>query len=915
MKTILDELGFSFEETMTGAVQAGAPDFESGRAQGEPIRFDVRIQIDDLRRFLRVSDHQADLSGSVTLASLGGARPIERGRFNLFTVDAATGERRMEYAFSFRDASGQPYHLRGYKVIRDDRGLDVVEDMTRLYATLYRGEDGSGEVWGRGILTFDLKRSAALVGSMHATNATSPWQRMAALVAFSSFAWGSLRDEYLKDVRPLYDAAYESLALSGVVRDEHGGEAPFFLLSGVHDKGYPWGDGECFWDLLLVVGDGQGGFRRYAAVDRVLLGLDIDVSGGAYRYEGPLYALEGASTSSSALREGRGAAACHAEIALELDARALEPVSVPFPGDRRKLRRLFARFGDAAREVLPSHNPLGWSVRPHVLHVKAGRLRITPADGAPALDLAPLPDRCFGQGDIGAVRNIKEPLLLHGSLCALRPDARSALSQVHTGVLRDRRTHYAADQLERALGDVISRTASVEIRATDQGLTVTPLRTGRHRAPAERLIQRDGEPLIEVTCDHYPTAALIRRIVPVREPGGEAALAAEEVPSTLRLEPRAPAVGPAPEPTVVACFRDVDTRRALDRVLDATDFFGRLEAARAASGKAAEDFTIAIKPNFMFSYSRADPTSFVDPALAAHLTARLRERGYRRILLCEAQNTYGVYFEHRSVREVAAHLGYDEAAGYRIVDLTEDDWHTEYLGPALKEHPVPATWRDADYRIALAKNKTHAYAYYTLTLKDIYGVLPLANKFKEYHCDRDIYETTMELLAAYPVHFGLVDAGLSADGPFGVFADTVPNRTDTVIGGPNLVAVDWVAASKMGVDPEISRYMALAVERFGKPAIRLIGDGAVYRPWLNVETALTFFTHHAVDAHYHFGNLFYMGCAYMDPTAFPPRPMPPHIRALRSLTTPLRRAVFVQVGEDPTALNRMLSRLFYKLGF
>jgi len=37
------------------------------------------------------------------------------------------------------------------------------------------------------------------------------------------------------------------------------------------------------------------------------------------------------------------------------------------------------------------------------------------------------------------------------------------------------------------------------------------------------------------------------------------------------------------------------------------------------------------------------------------------------------------------------------------------------------------------------------------------------------------------------------------------------------------VAVDWIAASKMGIDPMISPYMKLAVGAFGKPEISLSG--------------------------------------------------------------------------------------------
>ena len=110
-----------------------------------------------------------------------------------------------------------------------------------------------------------------------------------------------------------------------------------------------------------------------------------------------------------------------------------------------------------------------------------------------------------------------------------------------------------------------------------------------------------------------------------------------------------------------------------------------------------------------------------------------------------------------------------------VVQLTLDVVDMRSLVPHLGLHPVARSSLEADFRISFAKNKTHAYAYYTLTLKNIYGALPLANKFKEYHCTRGIYETTIEYLAAFPVHYGLVDAFLSADGPFGILP--TPRRT------------------------------------------------------------------------------------------------------------------------------------------
>jgi hypothetical protein len=95
---------------------------------------------------------------------------------------------------------------------------------------------------------------------------------------------------------------------------------------------------------------------------------------------------------------------------------------------------------------------------------------------------------------------------------------------------------------------------------------------------------------------------------------------------------------------------------------------------------------------------------------------------------------------------------------------------------------------------------------------------------------RGIYQTTIEYLAAFPVDYGLIDGYLSADGPFGIFADPRPNPTKTLIGAADLVAVDWVGATKMGIDPMISPYVKYAVGRFGKPRIDLVGDSTPYWP-------------------------------------------------------------------------------------
>jgi uncharacterized protein (DUF362 family) len=918
--SLIDGLGLSFKETMSGCIARGENDpargAERGRIDQASFRFDVQIHTTDLGRFLSVSEHAAQLTGTVTSAELGGTFPIRDGVFNLFSVDEATGVRQMVYAFRFIAADGQTYYLHGTKQIHTSPGdFHPVTEMTHLLTLVYRGEDAQAPVYGAGILVFDLADSPAMMASMAVEGARTFWQKAAAYAAFASFAWGTLRDECLRSARLFYDTRYENLVLSGSLDDGRASRG-FFLVSGVHERGFPWGDTGIFWDVLLAVEDGSGGWERYAVTDLVLEGLALDVEHGTYRYHGPIFALkEGYSTSFSALRRHDASLLpLEAEFTIDFDARPYEAVNASFPLVPKLVRRLSSAMAKSLRDELPGENPLGIFINPHTVTVRSGSLRLTdPASAAPHRRWKVNTTATAGEAERGTFRNLREPKALYGYLCAVRPQSRAARVQIHSRTLRDDKEHWVKDRLEAFLGTVVARAASSEMLMEGGQLKVHPLAPSGD--PKDRVppLEKLGDPVLEVANDQFPTGVFLRRIDRVRDPSGEECLALEEDMSLARLEP----IGPngAARRVTVASIHDDDKFRALDRVLEATAFDSLVEAELAASGKTPDQFLVAIKPNFMFAYSRLDPSTYTDPELVHHLVRRLRARGFVNIKVVEAQSTYGQYFDHRSVRDVASYLGYDGSVGYEVVDMTLDADEQRDLGPQLGLHPVSRVWRSADFRISFAKNKTHAYAYYTLTLKCIYGALPLANKFKEYHCKRGIYQTTIEYLKAFPVHFGLVDGYLSADGPFGIFADPAPNATHTIIGGADLVAVDWVGATKMGINPTISPYMKYAVEEFGKPAITLVGDPCPYRPWLNVPVALALFTSKGVDADWHFGNLMYAASAQMDESYFHYTVRNWYMPLLRRLTLPLRRAFFVRTGENPSATNRFFSWLFYRMGF
>jgi len=344
--------------------------------------------------------------------------------------------------------------------------------------------------------------------------------------------------------------------------------------------------------------------------------------------------------------------------------------------------------------------------------------------------------------------------------------------------------------------------------------------------------------------------------------------------------------------TVVVAKGD-DKFVLLDEVISQTGFFDLLQKQFEESGKSKEGFSIVIKPNFMYMHSKKDISTYTDPVLVETLVDRIYEKGFTNITLVEAQSTLGNYYRNREVVKVAEYIGYSSKnEKYQIVDLTEEMVPYDY-GDRLGKHFVGPTWRDADFRISFAKNKTHVFCHYTLTLKNIYGTLPMQNKLKEYHTKREYDWPTIETLKHFPVHFGLIDAIYSADGQFGVIVDPTPRHTKTMIGGENLLAVDWVGAKKMGLDPDdpkIGRFLPLAVEAFGKPKVNWVGDKSVYEPWENV-SELFIQSLDVIEEAYAFSNWWFSCLTAMDKYfSFKIRALP--ILVVRKILSPIKRIFY-----------------------
>lgn len=898
--------GLRMEETLWGYLSEGVDDFQEGYLKGEKnnnrLQFWVTIDIESFEDFIKISGHKAKLTGRVSCPFLGKNLEIRDGEFNLFQPDQVTGERRITYTFSFTGRDGEDYYLDGFKIIYHDAGkIDLLEDMTTLFTRVYRKDPAGGELLGSGILKYHMTDVPAMIASMEVTNCKSLIDQIRVRFQYFSFVYGEIRDTYLQNLSPFYHTAYENLVLNGRLSTD-GESKNFFFFSGIHDKDFPWGDKAAFWDIALLIQEDESHFRRYVLSNHRIENLTLDVERGICTYEGEIFEItDGHKAAFSQMRRAslpEHLEKLEAKIQLKFKAEPFPRQNLPFALISNYSKHVDRRFMEDIRNWLPHFDTLGLHIIPHKVAVEQGEIRLKRGSREGVFRVEQ--DSTLGEAEISSFQNIRKPTLYYNYFCAIDPTRDSLRLHIRSDVLREDRKDFIVDKVEEQLGKIIDHIAWLDMEI---------------KGDRFRLLSRDeGEKfplpqkvLLEINNDHYPTAVFQRRIVESKGTTGDTFISLEENMDVLNLG----SIN-CDRTVTVAVVKDPDKFKALNEVIQSSGFFDKLDGAWRKSGKDKKDFSIIIKPNFMFMYSLKDRSTFTDPELIEYLINQIYKQGYLNIAVAEARSTYGIFFTNREVKRVADYIGLDgvglDGECYKIIDLSLGREDHEFSGK-LGRHAVNTEWKNADFRISFAKNKTHSYAYYTLTIKNIYGALPEENKFKKYHCELDIHSTTIEYLKHFPIHFGFIDAHISADGPFGIFADKDPNYTETIIGGEDLVAVDWIGAAKMGLDPKVSDYMKLALEAFGKPEIHLLGDRTLYPDWVNVSDIVSKLAF-GLDREYYFGNFFYGIFATMDPY-FEYKEESTMRRIIRVLDDPIRSLFFERVRQG--SVDEELSKRLYDM--
>jgi len=160
-------------------------------------------------------------------------------------------------------------------------------------------------------------------------------------------------------------------------------------------------------------------------------------------------------------------------------------------------------------------------------------------------------------------------------------------------------------------------------------------------------------------------------------------------------------------------------------------------------------------------------------------------------------------------------------------DLNMDGWsEVPNAGSAtkLKGFAIPDAVRRADWVVSVAKMKTHHWAGVTLSMKNLFGMMPgsLYGWPKNVLHVAGIHQSVADICATVRPRFAIVDGivGMEGDGPIMGGA----KAAGVLVMGRDLPAVDATAARIMGIDPERIGYLLLAGGRLGTTDARSIAQ-------------------------------------------------------------------------------------------
>jgi len=185
--------GLRFSESLSGYLGQGDDHraaYEAGRAANLNARFWITIHIPDIQAFMADPEHEAPLSGRLTVAGTGYSLPVEDGRIHLF---CSRGEgKRILYYLPFHHGD-QRFLLRGEKRLSRPKGLEAWRQMTTLFAEVLQQADGEEALLYRGVLRISLPQVLLQAVSFRPLGTVNPVRFLADYLRFLRFSSREMR--------------------------------------------------------------------------------------------------------------------------------------------------------------------------------------------------------------------------------------------------------------------------------------------------------------------------------------------------------------------------------------------------------------------------------------------------------------------------------------------------------------------------------------------------------------------------------------------------------------------------------------------------------------------------------------------------------------------------------------------------
>ena len=141
---------------------------------------------------------------------------------------------------------------------------------------------------------------------------------------------------------------------------------------------------------------------------------------------------------------------------------------------------------------------------------------------------------------------------------------------------------------------------------------------------------------------------------------------------------------------------------------------------------------------------------------------------------------------------------------------------------SMRTLTFPALFLEVDWIVSVAKMKTHHWTGATLSMKNLFGVMPgmYYGWPKNVLHKAGIQDSILDINATLKPHFAIVDGiiGMQGDGP--IMGD--PKQVGVLVMGRNLAAVDATCCRIMGIDPYKVSYLEKADNWLGP-----ISDGSI----------------------------------------------------------------------------------------